>query len=253
MGRPKKTTELSLRDREDLEWYAAELASLALHGQSLEPPSTGGDEPTTPRWLRSFARTSDSALARAIWTRLVAATDLFAPAAIVLLALHDPAAVMLDGATSMTDEEADRARRDPTFRVRERLDVGRRLAVYPCTWSADEARRWAETRRDRADLDHLVGALQRLTGERRKPGPKRVDPLEHIAPHVVLRGKRARDALAQMVDAKRHARGEAAAAWSAMDAEAVALVGAASAAWNAQVDHRARRPRMETDVIRGAA
>lgn len=264
--------QLSWRDQEDLELYAAQLRDLSAHGQSYEPMGSGDSEvPSFPGSMRSFSAGSESALSRSIYLRLRRASDIYGPTETILLALHDPAAVMCDGKSSLTEEENERAKADPSFRTREKLDVGRRLAVYPCTWTADEARRWHHAKQGRTLGDSLARALKAFLSGIRKGGRQEIQPLERIAEHVALDGSRPVEILARMVADKRKARGAEAKAWAGMDDEAAVLIAASVRAWNEAGDwdavvvdaenpprpHRepsGRRARMMlTDVLTGAA
>jgi hypothetical protein len=136
----------------------------------------------------------------------------------------------------VTDEELKRMREDSSFRVREKLDVGRRIAVYPMTWTADEARRWAETGLERKTCEGLALGLLMISGTTRKGGKRRAEPLTQVAKFVALRGYRPADAMTRLVDAKRTAKGEEAKAWERMDDEAQLLVTASIRAWNEATD-----------------
>lgn len=249
MSKPKRTNELHWRDSEDLALFARELRDIAARGQSFEPMGSPTYEtPSFPGYLDSFSTKSRSAMARLIHERLVTAATYYAPAAVVLLALHDPASLMCDGKSSLSEEEADRCRRDPSFRVREQLDVGRRLGVYPCTWSADEARRWKHSKLERMAALRVGEAMQKATGCAVKV-KNAASPWERVAPLLTLDGRRPADLLSLIVDAKRRAKGEEADLWRQIDAEAVLLVGASIEAWNASPDHRAKRVRWKTDRL----
>jgi hypothetical protein len=249
-----KKSVLRGRDSEDLAMYAQKFRALATKAQSLEAQSQGSEEPTTPKWCTSFSQGSESALARGIWTRLSAASEFYKPAETVLLALHDPAAILYEGKTSLTEEELARAREDPNFKVRGKLDSGARLAVYPCTWTADEARLWRDQALDRRACDQMAKALASFHAGKRKGGRVRIDPLEKNAPFVTLDGRRPVDLIANMAAAKQRARGAEALLWARMDEEALLLVEASIRAWNETPSHRAKggaRPR--TDRLSRAA
>lgn len=246
---------LSLRDEDDLKAYCERLRSLAIHACGMEPASTGGEPPTTPGWMTSYTRNSDTALARGIAMRLEESSRVFLPAAHVLMALHDPAAVLLDGKNALTEEELDRARRDPTFRVIERLSVGRRLAVYPMTALAADARRWADTELERKACAGMASGLAVASGVKRKGGRATAEPLGRAAELMALRGRRATDVLSLLADAKTNARGDQAAFWRDVDDEARVLISWSICAWNVTAPHRveAGTPRPITGRIGRAA
>ncbi len=247
MTKSKRADQLHWRDSEDLALYARELRSLASRSQSFEPMGSPTYEtPSFPSHYDSFSGKSSNAMARLIHARLVAASEFYAPAAVVLLALHDPASLLCDGKTSLTEEEADRCRRDPTFRVREQLDVGRRLGVYPCTWSADEARRWKHSKHERMACQKLGEALRGACGVTAKVKGGQ-SPWERVAPLLTLDGRRPAELLSLIVDAKRRSKGEEADLWRQIDAEAEPRIGASAQAWNAAPDHRAKQIRWKTD------
>lgn len=252
MSRQRNPSTLSQRDEDDLIWYAQQLCYLSIHACGTELGSSGGEPPTTPRWMKSFAAESEPALARSIWWRLQCASAQYKPAATVLLALHDPAAIVCDGKTSLTDEELERVKRDPTFRVREKLDVGRRLAVYPCTWTADEARRWRDEAPGRIAADQMARGLSTFIRGKRKGGRQPVHPLDGLAQYLALNGERPIARLGLIAEEKRRAKGEVSATWREIDVEATVLIEASVRAWNDEPDHRAKVPRMITGKIGGA-
>lgn len=252
-----KKSRLQWNDQEDLEFYARQLRDLSAHAQSYDPPGSDSEVPSFPSWFRSFASGSESALARGIYLRLGRAAKIARCAPTILLALHDPAAVLCDGKTSLSEEEAERIKSDPSFRVREQLDVGRRLAVYPCTPIADEARRWRDEALGRQASEQMGRALRIFTSGIRKGGRAYIDPTEKISKVMTLNGRRPVEILAEMADAKRRARGADAIRWAEIDAEAVELVTVSVIAWNEAGPHRPprgqRAPRMNTDKIRVVA
>lgn len=246
---------LNHRDEDDLKAYTERLRFLAIHANGMEPASAGGEPPTTPAWMTSYGRNSDTALARGIARRLQEASGLFPLAAAVLLALHDPAAILCDGKSALTDEEHDRVKRDPTFRVIEKLGVGRRLAVYPMTWTAGESRRWATIEAERRACSAMASGLAVVSGVKRKGGRATAEPLGRCAELLSLRGRRATDVLGLLADAKGNARGDQASLWREIDDEAQALVSWSICAWNLAESHRVApgTPRPNTGLIRTEA
>jgi len=244
---------LSNQDEEDLIWYAQQLCGMSIRAFGFDVGSPAHEVPTFPSWFRSFSANSESALARSVHQRLMAASELYAPAAAVLMALHDPAAIACDGKRALSDEDVARMKEDPSFRVREKMDVGRRLGVYPCTWTADEARRlngvWDEIVAVNRMQTGLVALHSDVVVDRR--GKRRLKvrknkhggqhPLALVAPYMTLSGRRATDLLTQMAAAKSGSKGDVAALWREVDAEAVILSRAAIRAWNEQPRHRLPR------------
>lgn len=246
----RRDDQFTWQDAEDLEDFASELHALGIHASGMEPAGSPTYEtPSFPGWMESFGARSNGARARAVWRRLLEASALYAPAATVIMALHSPAAVMCDGKRALSPDDEERAKRDPTFRWLRQLDVGRRLAVYPCTWTADEARRWCRTRDARIAVDKMGRALAALSGVKRRPGPQADKGFDRVAPLLTLDGRRPWDMLTAFAAAKAAAKGREADVWREIDDEAKTLITATARAWNETPTHREKRVMMRTDKL----
>lgn len=250
----KSRDTLSTRDAEDLEEYAASLRLMGLPSQGFEPAGSPTYEtPSAPHGFDSFSDRSNTALARSIHARLIEASVFYAPTGAVLLAMHSPAAVACDGKAALSREDEERireaARHGKDWKVREQLDVGRRLAVYPMTWTADECRRWRALAEERVAVERMASGIIRVCGGKGRPGPRPGEAMMRAAKLLALDGRRAMDLFGEIAAAKRDARGEEAELWRAMDAEAQLLIRASASAWNAAPGHRERRVRMRTDKL----
>jgi hypothetical protein len=121
------------------------------------------------------------------------------------------------------------------------------------TWTADEARRWLQETDRRVDMDRLARVLTWLSDVSGRPGRRKADPFERVAPLMSLSGRRAADLLTLIAATKTGARGAEADLWREIDAEAQVLVLGATRAWNAMPSHREKRVRTRTGRIDGVA
>ena len=248
--RIKKSTHLSYRDAEDLEWFAAELNGLGINANSMEPTGSPTYEtPSFPPLFNSFSNRSSASLARSIWKRLIAASAFYAPTASVLMALHSREAVACDGKSGLTREETELCRADRTLRISRQLDVGRRLAVYPSTWSASEARLWRQTRAERIAVELMSRGLVAVSGSKQKRGPKAIEPFDAVADLLSLSGRRPFEVLAAIAYRKGRSTGAEAELWRTIDREAQVLIDAAVLSWNEAPHHRDKRARNRTDRL----
>jgi hypothetical protein len=242
MTRARRDDEIRGRDAEDLEEFAARHLGMAIHGSPMEPAGSPTYEtPTFPHWLDSYSASSNGAMFRAIWKRLTDANELYPPASTILVALHSPEAVACDGKTTLTEEEIDRARRDKEFRAREQLDVGRRIAVYPCTETAARVRGWARLSDQRVNWDAVVDGLRVLSGAKKRSGPHLRFRAALFSGLFVTRGRSPSEVFTAIA--------QEAGIWRAIDAEAQKLIRESSKAWNRCADHRAKRANMLTGML----
>jgi hypothetical protein len=250
MTRARRDDEIRGRDAEDLEEFAARHLSMAIHGSPLEPAGSPTYEtPTVPSWLDSYSGKSAGAMFRAVWRRLTDADIVCPGTSTVLVALHAPEAVACDGKVTLTEDELDRARRDATFRSRQQLDVGRRIAIYPCTPTAARVRDWARLIDQRVNWDAVVAGLRTLCEAKLRPGPPRRFRAALFSGLFVTRGRSPSEVFTAIAQEKRAAKPLEAALWRAIDAEAQELVRRAAKAWNGVPSHREKRIMMRTDVL----
>lgn len=193
---------MRISDQDDLEWYAA--TSLGWHsgfGAQLDRmnDSVGRAvatiDATVPGWVE-FGRRSQGARARAVALRLRAVAERYAPGATVLLAVHHPIAVALDGVRTLVDGL-------PAHEY-ERRDGGRLLALYP----------WTPT----------GGRVSQA------PDPSRVEE-RRVAQALALRGRTPGAALRALAAAKRTAKGDEALLFSTIDGQAREMLARALDAW----------------------
>lgn len=230
---PPKRLGAHWRDGEDLEWFAAkgiDLVQRSPLGMQLERLhdevglSTGLPS-TNPMWVIDYHSRTDSARARSIATQLIRASRTYRPAATVLVTYHHPIAVGCDGIT-LTDSDGKRT-------AQGRLDVGRILALYPCTETAGEARRWASEHQDRAAANALGRAMAALGGWTKK---QPTDPLDRISKVMTLDGRSPADALRLMAAAKRGAKGDERGEWNRIDKQARVMLEKSFEAWEGAKD-----------------
>lgn len=190
---------LHWRDQDDLEWYAANDTMHSSFGAQLERlrDEVGRDQPdygAPPKWCEIRGGPADRARRIATRLSLAQARDVIAPA--VLLAVHHPSAVALDGIRTLVDG-LPRQQYD-------RLDSGRLLAVYPMTTAAAVVR------------------------GREKPATQGEARVRSV---LSLNGRTPTEALRALAHQKRRAKPDELDLWREIDSEARDLMQRAITAW----------------------